>query len=131
MSGINITPTVFKSAFLSPTAAGDSAAWTPAAGKKFRVLRVIFEFPYSNNAPGGKLFSVTLKDGAALLSGFKSTIWVPATVQLILGAYVIDREFGNGVLSAAADNVLSLTVDGSLNQDANCGFRVIIMGTEE
>ena len=128
---INITPTVFKSGFFSPSAAGDVAGWAPAAGKKFRLLRYILEFPYGNAIlTGGKLFTVFLKDGATTIAGLTTTLWIPASVGG-LGAYVVDRDLGNGYLSLAVDNVLSLNVDGALNQTATNGFRIVAMGTEE
>lgn len=103
------TPVVFKTlAAVSVTAATPVAGWTPAAGKKFRLMG----FMLSLSVAG----AVILKDGATELI---RTCLMPA------GAGLASPGLGNGILSAAANNVLNLDVTAT---GTVTGF---LFGTEE
>lgn len=88
------TPNVFKT--LSTVAIGAEATiWTPAAGKKFRLMG----FQFGEGVATG---AIALKDNTA-----GTTIYiVPANT---VGAVVNSPNMGNGILSNAANNVLTAT----------------------
>lgn len=103
------TAFVFKS--LAPAAIGAEATiWTPAAGKKFRFMGFIF----SSDAA----VSVILKDNTAGTTIFR----IPA---LLVGTPLVYAPGGNGILSAAANNVLTATGSGAANLQGT------VFGTEE
>lgn len=81
------TTKIFKQ--VNAATAGDNAVWTPATGKKFRLLGFVL-------ACGAIAVNVYLKDGATTFSPTFNL----ATHQ------VIQINLGNGYLSAAANNVL-------------------------
>jgi hypothetical protein len=87
------TPKVFTT--LSAVAIGSEATiWTPASGKKFRLMGFVLA---SGTVGGG----VTLKDNTAGITIFiVPTLTVSSPVHAVLG---------NGILSAAANNVLTAT----------------------
>jgi len=103
------TPTVFKS--LNALAIGSEATiWTPAAGKKFRLMGY-------NLMTGTAAGSITLKDntaGTTILIIPNATNGVP-----------IQDSLGNGILSAAANNVLTAT---GVATETLTGY---VYGTEE
>lgn len=103
------TPVIFKPlAAVSMTA--EITIWTPAAGKKFRLMGYCLE----SGTLGG---NVTLKDNTA-----GTTILI---VPFGAANGVINDSFGNGILSAAANNVL--TAIGAATQTLS-GY---VYGTEE
>jgi hypothetical protein len=81
------------------TASGNTAIWDPAAGKRFVLVGVYYQYPATLTTAGGSLLS--LYDGTTtnvlILSDAQATN--PATHQHI----PIGRD---GYLSAAADNIL-------------------------
>lgn len=101
---------VFKSFASTAITAGTGATiWTPASGKKFRLMG----YSISSSAAGLLIFgdnlvgTVIARSPAVAAAGF-------ATIELI----------GNGILSAAANNVLKL--DGPTGNVAG-----MVWGTEE
>lgn len=83
------TPIVFKPVNLT-LATGDNNIWTPATGKKFRLLG----WSLGCNVAGAAL---TVKDGTTTIM----------TLYLHSGSAGLNSPpLGNGYLSAAADNVL-------------------------
>jgi len=122
------TPTVFKT--VATAAAGNTALWTPALGKKFRIMR--WRYTITDNAtlaaPGA--LTVTLFDGAAGATGQADDVFVPALAlnnngQLASSPWI---DLGNGYLSAAANNVLNVNLSAAL---ATGTVRVQVAGTEE
>jgi hypothetical protein len=88
------TPNTFKTlAALSVTAGTPQAGWTPTSGKKFRLMG----FMLSLSVAG----AVILKD-----SGTE----VVRTCLMAAGAGLASPRMGNGILSAAANNVLNIDV---------------------
>lgn len=87
-------PNVFKS-LSAVVVTAETTIWTPAAGKKFRLMGYILSQGVATGA-------VTLKDNTA-----GSTIHI--IPQNTIGVYIVSPGFGNGQLSAAANNVLTAT----------------------
>lgn len=87
------SPLVFKSASAT-VITSETTVWTPAAGKKFRLMGFCLTQGVATGA-------VTLKDNTAGTTIFT----VP---QNTLGA-ALCVQLGNGILSAAANNVLTAT----------------------
>lgn len=88
------TPVIYKQ--LSAVAVGSEITiWTPAAGKKFRLMGYTFTQGVATGA-------IALKDNTAGTTIFT----VP---QNTLGAAFNSPNMGNGILSAAANNVLTAT----------------------
>lgn len=101
------TPKVFKS--LNGVAiATESAIWTPTSGKKFRLMGLLLAVSVAG--------SVILKDN----TGGSTIIVVPG-----LAATPVILNFGNGILSSAADQVLTAT------GPALSVLSGIVFGTEE
>jgi hypothetical protein len=105
------TPAIFK-VINAVTITSETTIWTPATGKKFRLMG----YQLMSGATGG---NVLLKDNTA------------GTTILIVGLNVANAQassppnMGNGILSAAANNVLTAT--GATGQTIT-GF---VFGTEE
>ena len=103
------TPSVFKS-LAAVLITAQTTIWTPAAGKKFRLMGFVI-------TQGVLAGNVTLKDntgGTTILVIPSTPIGQPLSVPL-----------GNGILSAAANNVLTAT--GSATETIS-GF---VYGCEE
>ena len=121
------TPTVFR--HLDTTAVGPTAVWTPGSGNKFRLLKVKISIAnHSTQAISGVL-QVTLYDGATILP-IEAHVFVPAAaISNAIGSYDFEFDLGTfGILSAAANNALNVTLSAALTA-GNC--QVMIGGTEE
>ena len=121
------TPTTFKTA--TATASGDTALWTPTSGKKFRLMRFRIEVTGDAATSGGAVIDVLLRDSTTA-TGIGFSVFVPATgvttSEGVLGTGWID--LGNGILSAAANNVLNINLSAALSAGK---VRVVCCGTEE
>jgi hypothetical protein len=110
-SGIVVprTPKIFKP-LLAVAITAETTIWTPAAGKKFRLMGFVI-------TQGTLTGNVTLRDNTA------------GTTILVIPASVVGNSLyvplGNGILSAAANNVL--TAQGAATETIS-GF---VFGTEE
>lgn len=104
------TPTVFKS-LSAVVITSETTIWTPTAGKKFRLMGFIL-------AQGVATGAVTLKDNTA---GTTIFIIPPNTI----GVTLVSPPMGNGILSAAANNVLTAT---GVSTETLTG---VVFGTEE
>lgn len=118
---------VFRAA--AATASGSTALWAPAAGKRFRLMRYRIDITDDATLAAGGRLTVSLLDGAA--STAQNLIaFVPAaaldTAGLLATTGWID--LGNGVLSAAANNVLNINLSAALTAGI---VNVIACGTEE
>jgi len=118
------TPNVFKT--VSTTAAGSTALWTPAAGKKFRVMRVHMSITSNAAAAAAAVLVSQLLDGATFF-GIADNNYIPlvGTIQQHQN-YVFD--LGNGYLSSAANNVLNINLSFALTAGI---LDVTVAGTEE
>lgn len=92
-SGVQLrTPNVFKN-LSAVVITAETTIWTPAAGKKFRLMGFML-------TQGVLTGAITLKDNTA-----GATILI--IPQTTIGVYIISPDMGNGILSAAANNVLT------------------------
>jgi len=112
------TPSIFKTG--TANAIGSTALWTPAAGKKFRVMGYTFTLPSTATSAAGTV--ITLKDDATSVF----TIIVMGTTSGALSGSV--ELPGNGYLSTAADNVLNINCSAALTAGQ---IAVSVWGTEE
>lgn len=105
-----IMPAVFKTV-AAVVITSETTVWTPAAGKKFRLLGYVI-------TQGVATGDITLKDntaGAIILVIPRNTV----------GLVSLSPPMGNGILSAAANNVLTAT---GASTETISGF---FYGTEE
>ena len=122
------TPSVFKTAIA--TVAGNTAVWTPAAGKKFRLMRFAIMLTENANQTAGAIQTISLQDAAADF-GMDFSLFIPTAAATVIGDgfYSGWIDLGNGYLSSAANNALNV------NLNVGAGFagtvRVIACGTEE
>lgn len=119
-------PNVFKT--VTATASGDTAVWTPAAGKKFRLMRYFIGVTNDAAMTGGGDLDIVLRDATTAL-GVGHSLYVPATGGTGLGAYQSGWiDLGNGPLSAAANNALNINLSAALSAGK---VRITVCGTEE
>lgn len=121
------TPNVFKQS--GTTAAGSAAIWTPAAGKKFRLMRYLVTITADATMAAAGRELIQLLDGATAL-GQAHESFVPAAA-LNNGGVIFSTgwvDLGNGYLSTAANNVLNLNITTALVTGL---CRMVTAGTEE
>lgn len=118
---------VFKTAQAS--ASGSTALWTPAASKKFRLQRYCVQVTGNAVRAAAGVVTISLLDAAADIAQ-DVDVWVPAAALnnagLLYNSGWID--LGNGKLSAAANNVLNISLSAALTAG---NVRVLACGTEE
>lgn len=122
------TPTIHKASGLV-TAAGSTAVWTPQSGKKFRLMAYFITVLNVSLMAAAGIEVLDLLDSATSLNqnhqlGLPAAAGAagpPLYAQLVWFA-------GNGFLSAAANNVLNLSVGTALTGG---GVLVDAWGTEE
>lgn len=121
------TPNIFKT--VAATAAGNTALWTPTTGKKFRLMRFMIQLTEDAKQAVAGNITVTFQDNTTGIN-FAVDVWVPASSGSNVGdAYHTDWiDFGNGILSAAANNVLNVNLSAALTAG---NVRVNVCGTEE
>ena len=122
------TPSIFKSAVA--TASGNTAVWTPTTGKKFRLLR--FMLVLTDEAAQAVAGDITVKfQDATTDIGISLPVYVPAAA---IGSPIGEAwtsgwiDLGNGIVSAAANNVLNINLSAALTGGT---FGVLTAGTEE
>lgn len=119
-------PTTFKTGII--TAAGSTALWTPAASKKFRIMRYMLELTGNAIQAAGGVITVSFFDAAAAIN-ITHSLYVPAAASNNLGGFNPGWfDLGNGVLSALANNVLNVNLSAAITGG---GLRVTVCGTEE
>ena len=112
------------------TASGATAAWTPATGKKFRLLRLMLLITANASLAAGAVLTVTLQD-ASTDTGLSFDAFVPTTAVTTTAGDAFNSgwiELGQGFLSSTADNVLNVNLSAAL---ATGNVRVIVAGREE
>jgi len=118
--------------FKRGTVAGGGAAsfniWTPAVGKKFRLMGFVIQLAGNSTQAAAGNFTLQLFDGATAMP-FSLDTDVPAAAP----ANTMDNSvnlpnMGNGFLSAAANNILSCTMSAALVAGQ---ASVMAFGTEE
>lgn len=110
---------IFKS--VSATASGSTAVWTPAAGKKFRLMGYSISVAGTLAVLGADVLN--LLDSATVI--FRHVVAIGATVS---GDSQIAASLGQGYLSAVADQVLNINIGTALLTGA---VTVNAWGTEE
>lgn len=120
------TPKIFKT--VTVTAAGSTAVWTPAAGKKFRLMGYSIEVTGNAiQAVGGNFEAVFLDAATAIGAG--SSWYIPAAALNVFGSDGGKPfELGNGYLSTLANNALNINLSAALTGGE---IRVNVWGTEE
>lgn len=112
------TPDTFKT--VNAFNIGSTALWTPAAGKRFRVMGYTFTLPSTATSAAGT--TITLVDGA---TPFISLINMGTTTGALAASVSIT---GNGYLSTTVNNVLNINCSATLTAGA---IVVSVWGTEE
>jgi hypothetical protein len=131
MSQAVAEPNVFKSA--QANASGDTALWTPASGKKFRLMRFRIDVPANCTLAARGVQTIKLRDGTTDLN-ISTDLWLGQTAPVETASSAIPNystgwiDLGNGILSAAANNVLNINLGTAL---AAGNVRVTACGTEE
>lgn len=118
---------IFKT--VQAVAAGNTALWTPAAGKKFRLMRYMVQITGNGSLAVAGVLTVTLFDGAAGATNQTHDIFVPALALAGIGLYTSPWiDIGNGYLSVLANNVLNVNLSAAL---VTGNVRIVVAGTEE
>lgn len=117
------SPTAFKS--VAAMAVGATALWTPAAGKSFRVLGFVI-VPSGGLAAAGPQV-ISLQDGGASF-GIDIQTYLPIAASVVAQSPICVSLPGNGYLSAAPGNVLSVNLSAAVTAGA---VSVSVWGTEE
>lgn len=121
------TPNIFKT--VATAALGATALWTPAAGKKFRLMRymVTVTDQATQAAPG--TVTITHLDAAADILQTHD-VYVPAVALVNSGSLYNSGwiDLGNGILSAAINQVLNVNLSAALTAGT---VRCLCCGTEE
>lgn len=117
----------FKTAFLS--ASGDTALWTPAAGKAVRITKLSITAPNNTTKTAGNNLNVTLKGTSKVWA--VHTLWIPSTLGALLtapgAAGTGNINLGPG-FKAAVDEVISINLSTSVDTG---GIRINAWGLEE
>jgi hypothetical protein len=113
------------------SSSGDTALWTPASGKKFRLMRFMLTVTADATLTGGGVVTMTLRDGTTATNAALRA-FVPATAAATIAPSnnlaMPWIDLGNGILSTAANNVLNINLSGAL---ASGQIVVLACGTEE
>jgi hypothetical protein len=121
-------PDTFKQA--TATAAGSTAVWTPAAGKKFRLLRYMIEVTADAALAAPGVLTVALLDAAAGIAQ-SHALFVPGAAGTVVGDGLVTPwiDLGaTGILSAAINQVLNVNLSAALTSGR---VNVLTAGVEE
>jgi hypothetical protein len=107
--------TATKFATVEASASGDTAVATPTSGKKIRVLAYCIEVTQDAASGTGADVAIVLRDSTTAI-GYGATVFCPATGATTFGPGYHSgwRTVNNGVLSAAANNVLNVNLSAAL-----------------
>ena len=117
------TPTKFKHVLCTTAAA--TALWTPAGGKKFRIMGYVI-CPDAGLAAAG-IQLITFLDQAAAITIAHQT-YLPIAASIAHQVPIVVALPGNGYISAVADNVLNVTMTSNVTAGA---VSIFVYGTEE
>lgn len=126
--GLPTAPNIFKTA--SITASGNTAIWTPANGKKFRLMGYQIETSENASLAAGAVVTLQFYDANVPIP-IAHEDFVPTTAVTTVTGNGLETGFvslGNGVLSSAINNALSLNLTATLSTGT---VRVNVNGTEE
>jgi hypothetical protein len=122
-------PTVFKT--VQATASGNTAAWTPGSGNKFRLLAYRIILTDNVATSGGAVITVSFQDSTTGMP-IAHDVYVPAAAIAAPVGAAYDSGFVSlgsfGILSAAANNVLNVNLSAALSAG---NARIQVAGTEE
>lgn len=123
----------FKTASIAATSTttASNPIWTPAAGKKFRLMR--FQITAQGLAANASAaVTVTLVDSATTITIGTYDIDVPLTANIVSGVTQVSGwiDLGNGYLSLAANNVLNFGISAAGAGTVGT-YRINACGTEE
>ena len=121
------TANIFKT--ITATASGDTAVWTPASSKRFRLMAYMIQLTGDSATAGGAVIDFLLRD-ATTATAFAFSTFVPAAGGTILGAVATSGfcAIMNGFSSAAVNNALNINLSAALSVGK---VRVTAIGTEE
>lgn len=132
VSAVIRMPAIFKTASVAATVTGNSAVWTPAAGKKFRLM--CFQITAQGLAATATgVVTVSFQDNVTGITIGTYDIDVPAIAGVVSGVSNISCgwiDLGNGFLSAAANNVLNFNISAAGAGTVGT-YRINVCGTEE
>jgi len=122
-----IQPTSFVT--VSATASGNTAVWTPVAGKKFRLIGYSIQATANVATAGGAAIDVVFRDGSTNM-GMGFSFFAPSAAGTTFGGgngtgWITLR---NGYVSKVADNVLNVNLSAALTAG---NIRVNVIGIEE
>lgn len=125
------TPNIFKTALAASS--GDNAVWTPTTGKKFRLMRFKLQLSADATIAAAGRITVTFRDNTTATNlthvyFLGQTALTGATVLYTAGQDSGWIDLENGILSAAANNVLNINLSAAL---ATGTLSVLCCGTEE
>lgn len=111
------------------SASGNTAVWTPAAGKKFRLMFAHVQLGLDATLAAAGTLTVSLADGATNLLSWEVDV-DNAALPAVAAPYISSDITlpGNGILSSAANNVLNCNLSAALTAG---NVRVTALGTEE
>ena len=121
------TPNTFKTA--QATASGNTAVWTPTAGKKFRLMRYRVMVTENATLGAGAVLTISFQD-AAVAVNIAHDLFVPTTAGTVFAGWYDSgwTDLGNGILSSTINNVLNVNLSAALTAG---NVRVTCCGTEE
>jgi len=117
------TPTTFRS--IATAIAAASVIWTPAAGRRFRLMGGIISFAGPIYAAAA-INQISFQDEATDMQ-FHFNFWVPTVAEPI--PHIAFDLKPNGYLSLVADNRLRVLNSGGNFTAGN--IRITVWGTEE
>jgi hypothetical protein len=125
-------PNVFKT--IQANAAGNTALWTPTTGKKLRLMRLFIVVPTNCTLAARGIETISFQDSSTDMK-LTFDVWLGQTAPVEAAGTPPYPAFtsgwidlGNGVLSAAANNVLNVNLGTVL---ASGNVRITACGTEE
>jgi len=120
------TPTTFRSATV-PAATGTTDVWTPAGGKKFRLMGYAIHFSGTAAAAGLRTFSIQEETLGAI--GMDTGTLAPAAGTGAENSSLVVNLPGNGYLATTADKKLQV-VTATTAYTAGADY-ITVWGTEE
>ena len=112
-------------------ALGNTSLWTPAAGKRFRILACRVTVTANVAISGGGILDIRMYDGAATSIGLSHSLYCPSTSVTTVPGTAYDSgwiDLRNGYLSSTIDNPLNINLSQALTAG---GVQTIVIGTEE
>lgn len=119
------TPNTFKT--VTAASSGDTAVWTSAVSKKWRLLRLMITVTGNATTASGGNFEILMRDVTAAI-GIAFSVNIPTVAVGNQGFSTGWIDLGNGILAAATNTALNVNLSAALSTGE---IRVIACGTEE